>query len=89
MEAIFSAWGRILSGYVPALSIEITKECPLRCPGCYAYGNDHLGGDITLREVSDYKGQELVDNVIALVDRLRPLHVSIATSFCHQPATDR
>jgi organic radical activating enzyme len=77
MEAIFSAWGRILNGYSPALSIEITKECPLRCPGCYAYGDDHLGGDITLRQVSDYKGQELVDNVIALVDRLRPLHVSI------------
>jgi MoaA/NifB/PqqE/SkfB family radical SAM enzyme len=77
MEAIFSAWGRILTGYTPALSIEITKECPLRCPGCYAYGDDHLGGDITLREVSDFKGQALVDNVIALVDRLRPLHVSI------------
>jgi MoaA/NifB/PqqE/SkfB family radical SAM enzyme len=77
MEAILSAWGRILNGYSPALSIEITKECPLRCPGCYAYGDDHLGGDVTLRQVSDYKGQELIDNVIALVDRLRPLHVSI------------
>jgi MoaA/NifB/PqqE/SkfB family radical SAM enzyme len=77
MEAIFSAWGRILTGYSPALSIEITKECPLRCPGCYAYGDDHLGGDITLREVSDFKGQALIDNVLALVDRLRPLHVSI------------
>jgi MoaA/NifB/PqqE/SkfB family radical SAM enzyme len=77
MEAIFSAWGRILTGYTPALSIEITKECPLRCPGCYAYGDDHLGGDVTLREVSDFKGQALIDNVLALVDRLRPLHVSI------------
>ncbi len=77
MEAILSAWGRILNGYAPALSIEITKECPLRCPGCYAYGDDHLGGEVTLRQVSDYKGQELVDNVIALVDRLRLLHVSI------------
>jgi MoaA/NifB/PqqE/SkfB family radical SAM enzyme len=77
MEAILSAWGRILTGYAPALSIEITKECPLRCPGCYAYGDDHLGGEMTLREVSDYKGQALVDKVIELVDRLRPLHVSI------------
>lgn len=77
MEAIFSAWGRILAGYKPSLSIEITRECPLRCPGCYAYGDDHLGGDITLRQVRDYKGQELVDNVLALVDRHRPLHVSI------------
>jgi MoaA/NifB/PqqE/SkfB family radical SAM enzyme len=77
MEAIFAAWGRILTGYVPALSIEITKECPLRCPGCYAYGDDHLGGELTLREVRDYKGQELIDGVLGLVDRLRPLHVSI------------
>jgi MoaA/NifB/PqqE/SkfB family radical SAM enzyme len=77
MEAIFAAWGRILTGYAPALSIEITKECPLRCPGCYAYGDDHLGGELTLREVRDFKGQELIDGVLGLVDRLRPLHVSI------------
>src|SRR4051794_7879171 len=77
MEAIFSAWGRILAGYTPALSIEITRECPLRCPGCYANGDDHLGGDVTLRDVRDFKGQELIDGVIALVDRHRPLHVSI------------
>lgn len=77
MEGIISAWGRILSGYTPALSIEITRECPLRCPGCYAYGDDHLGGDITLREVRDFKGQELIDGVLALVEKHRPLHVSI------------
>jgi MoaA/NifB/PqqE/SkfB family radical SAM enzyme len=77
MEGIFAAWGRILTGYTPALSIEITRECPLHCPGCYAYGDDHLGGELTLRTVRDFKGQELVDNVIALVDRHRPLHVSI------------
>jgi MoaA/NifB/PqqE/SkfB family radical SAM enzyme len=77
MEAIFAAWGRILTGYAPALSIEITKECPLHCPGCYAYGDDHLGGDVTLRDVRDFKGQELIDGVVGLVDRLRPLHVSI------------
>jgi MoaA/NifB/PqqE/SkfB family radical SAM enzyme len=77
MEGIFSAWGRILTGYSPALSIEITRECPLRCPGCYAYGDDHLGGDLTLRQVRDFKGQELIDGVLALVDRHRPLHVSI------------
>ena len=77
MEGIFSAWGRILGGYTPALSIEITRECPLRCPGCYAYGDDHLGGDITLRDVRDFKGQALVDGVMALVDRHKPLHVSI------------
>ena len=77
MEGLIAAWGRILTGYTPAVSIEITRECPLHCPGCYAYGDDHLGGEITLREVRDFKGQELVDRVIALVDRLRPLHLSI------------
>jgi MoaA/NifB/PqqE/SkfB family radical SAM enzyme len=77
LEGIFSAWGRILTGYAPALSIELTRECPLRCPGCYAYGDDHLGGEMTLREVRDFKGQELIDGVLALVDRHRPLHVSI------------
>src|SRR3954452_11469253 len=77
MEWIIPAWGRILTGYAPALSIEITRECPLRCPGCYAYGDDHLGGDLTLREVRDFKGQELIDGVMSLVDTHRPLHVSI------------
>jgi MoaA/NifB/PqqE/SkfB family radical SAM enzyme len=77
MNGIIPAWGRILAGYVPALSIEITRECPLHCPGCYAYGDDHLGGEKTLREVRDFKGQELIDGVMALVDRHKPLHVSI------------
>jgi MoaA/NifB/PqqE/SkfB family radical SAM enzyme len=77
MEAIFAAWGRILTGYIPALSIEITRECPLRCPGCYAYGDEHLGGGVTLRQLRDFKGQELVDRFMDVVDRHRPLHVSI------------
>jgi sulfatase maturation enzyme AslB (radical SAM superfamily) len=74
---IVQAWGRILKGTAPNLSIEITKECPLRCPGCYAYGDEHLGGDVTLRGLSDYKGAELVDRFMALIDRHNPLHVSI------------
>jgi MoaA/NifB/PqqE/SkfB family radical SAM enzyme len=77
MNRIFSSWGRILAGYSPALSIEITRECPLRCPGCYAYGDDHLGGVTTLRELRDYKGQALIDGIHALVTRHKPLHVSI------------
>lgn len=77
MEGIIAAWGRILTGYAPSLSIEITRECPLRCPGCYAFGDDHLGGDVTLREVSDFKGQALIDGVLDLVDKHKPLHLSI------------
>ena len=77
MDGIFTSWGRILRGYAPSLSIEITRECPLRCPGCYAYGDDHLGGTTTLRQVRDFKGQELIDGVLGLVERHRPLHLSI------------
>lgn len=77
MEGILTAWGKILRGIAPNLSIEITRECPLRCPGCYAYGDAHLGGAVTLRQVSDFKGQELIDRVLALVDEHQPIHVSI------------
>src|SRR5574339_180742 len=77
MEGVFTAWGRILGGYRPALSVEITRECPLRCPGCYAYGDEHLGGDVTLRQVSDYKGEELVHRFMALIDEHKPIHVSV------------
>lgn len=74
---ILHAWGKILRGEQPTLSIEITKECPLRCPGCYAYEDAHLGGGATLRGLSDFKGQALIDGVLEVVDRLKPLHLSI------------
>jgi MoaA/NifB/PqqE/SkfB family radical SAM enzyme len=74
---VIRAWGRILAGYHPNLSIEITRECPLRCPGCYAYGDEHLGGGVTLRGLSDYKGDALVERFMALVDAHRPMHLSI------------
>ena len=77
MEGIIRAWGKILAGRRPNLSIEITRECPLRCPGCYAYGDEHLGGGQTLRTLTDRKGQELIDGILDVIDRLRPLHVSL------------
>ena len=77
MEGLITAWGKILRGYRPSLSIEITRECPLRCPGCYAYGDEHLGGEVTLRQVTDYKGQDLVDRVLAIVSDENPIHVSL------------
>jgi MoaA/NifB/PqqE/SkfB family radical SAM enzyme len=74
---IIRAWGKILRGEHPSLSIEITRECPLKCPGCYAYDDAHLGGGVTLRELNDRRGQQLVDGVLEVVDRLKPMHLSI------------
>jgi MoaA/NifB/PqqE/SkfB family radical SAM enzyme len=75
--ALLAAWGRVLSGRVPILSIEITRECPLSCPGCYAYGDAHLGGGINLSELSDKRGDELVQGILGIVHRHKPLHVSL------------
>ena len=75
---VLRAWGRILSGRTPSLSIEITRECPLRCPGCYAYEDEHLGiPGITLRQLADFKGSDLVQGVLRVIDEHRPLHVSL------------
>jgi MoaA/NifB/PqqE/SkfB family radical SAM enzyme len=74
---VLRAWLRILAGRWPSLSIEITKECPLRCPGCYAYDAAHLGGTTQLRDLSDYKGDDLVVRVLALIDEYKPVHVSL------------
>jgi MoaA/NifB/PqqE/SkfB family radical SAM enzyme len=72
-----SAAGKILAGRAPILSIEITRECPLSCPGCYAYGDSHLGGGKLLRELNDFRGEALVNGVLDLVRRHRPMHVSL------------
>ena len=74
---VVRAWAKILAGRAPSLSIEITKECPLRCPGCYAFDAAHLGGPMQLRDLSDFKGDDLVVRVLALIDELKPLHVSL------------
>ncbi len=74
---VLNVWKKTLLGRKAALSIEITRECPLRCPGCYAYEDNHLGGQITLRQLSDLRGDELVNGVLALVRKHKPIHVSI------------
>jgi MoaA/NifB/PqqE/SkfB family radical SAM enzyme len=74
---VLHAWATILAGRAPSLSIEITKECPLRCPGCYAFDAAHLGGTMKLRQLSDFKGDELVSKVLAVIDEHKPLHVSL------------
>jgi organic radical activating enzyme len=74
---VLTAWGRILTGRVPLLSIEITRECPLTCPGCYAYGDTHLGSEVTLKQLSDLRGDDLVEGVLGLVRKHKPIHVSL------------
>src|SRR3984893_5816584 len=74
---ILPAWGQVLRGRRPLLSIEITKECPLQCPGCYAYESNHVSLGVGLRQLADYHGQELVDRVLELARQHQPLHISI------------
>lgn len=75
---VLHAWAGILAGRRPSLSIEITRECPLRCPGCYAYDAAHLGGNgVTLRQLADYKEDALVKGVLRVVDQYQPLHLSL------------
>ena len=72
-----TAWGKILRGRIPLLSIEITRECPLSCPGCYAYGDSHLADGAKLVDLTDSKGDELVANILRLVDQHQPIQVSL------------
>jgi MoaA/NifB/PqqE/SkfB family radical SAM enzyme len=76
MKGVLRSWRAILMGRRPAMSIEITRECPLSCPGCYAYNDNHLGEGVGLRDVTDFRGDALVERVLALVRADRPLHVS-------------
>src|ERR1700744_4193061 len=71
---VIQAWKSVLSGRRPSLAIEITRECPLRCPGCYAYEEGHVGG-LSLRQLQDKRGDDLIHGVLALVDEHRPLHL--------------
>jgi MoaA/NifB/PqqE/SkfB family radical SAM enzyme len=78
VSEVLQAWGCILAGRSPSISIELTRECPLRCPGCYAYEDGHLGtSGVTLRQLADFKGGALVQGTLRLVDEHRPLHVSL------------
>src|SRR6201997_2254255 len=76
IKSVLQTWGRTLRGGVPSLSLEITSECPLRCPGCYAYEDGHLG-TTNLRSLSDFKGNDLVERVLGVVRQYKPLHLSI------------
>ncbi len=74
---LLQAWGKLLRGKTPLLSVEVTSDCPLRCAGCYAYADRHVGDHTSLRATDDYRGDELVTRLLALIDRHDPLHVSL------------
>ena len=76
---VMHAWAGILTGRRPPLSIEITRECPLRCPGCYAFDDAHLGGGVTLRGLADYKNDALLQGLLRLVDYHKPLRLSLVS----------
>ena len=80
-----TAWGKILRGRIPLLSIEITRECPLSCPGRYADGDSRLADGAKLVDLTDSKGDELVANILRLVDQHQPLQVSLVGG---EPLTD-
>lgn len=73
---VVRAWGRIVRGYRPILSVEITNRCPLSCPGCYAYQPNHVNG-VALEMLGEHSGQDLVRGILELVARHRPLLVSL------------
>jgi MoaA/NifB/PqqE/SkfB family radical SAM enzyme len=76
-QDVVRAWGRILAGRFPSMSIEITRRCPLSCPGCYAYRDAHLGAAGSLSGLREFAGENLVKGILALVDLHRPLALSI------------
>ena len=71
------AWWRVLSGSVPLLSIEITRECPAELSGMLRLRRqsprqrDHTAG------TSGLPRRCLVEGVLDLVRRHRPMHVSL------------
>jgi MoaA/NifB/PqqE/SkfB family radical SAM enzyme len=71
------SWGKILRGKIPLLSIEITRECPLSCPGCYAYGDQHLGEGKRLADLTDLRGDDLVEAILNTVAHHDPEQVSL------------
>jgi sulfatase maturation enzyme AslB (radical SAM superfamily) len=74
---LLKSWGKLLCGKTPLLSIEVTRECPLSCPGCYAYAEGHAGNGGNLRDMTDFRGDELVSRLLALIEKHDPIHVSL------------
>lgn len=74
---IFPAWKMILEGRRPFLSVEITRRCPLHCPGCYAFEPGHTVADGNGESETDFEGEALIEGILALQRKYRPLHISL------------
>jgi MoaA/NifB/PqqE/SkfB family radical SAM enzyme len=76
-QDLIAAWGKLLRGSTPLLSVEVTRECPLNCPGCYARAELHSGNGDTVRPGRELRGDTLVSAIKELVRRHDPIHVSL------------
>lgn len=72
---LWASWGKLLRGNTPLLSIEVTRECPLHCPGCYARADTHAAG--AAPKTADLRRDDLIAGIGRLVDRHNPIHVSL------------
>jgi len=72
---IVQAWGKILKGEPPSLSIESRVNAP-ECPAV-TRTTTRIWARADLARPERSKGQSLVDGVLEVVDRLKPLHLSI------------
>ena len=50
---------------------------PAALPWVLRLPTDHVGEGIELRQLSDYRGDRLVDEFLKLIEHVRPMHVSI------------
>jgi hypothetical protein len=55
--------GKNIEPHVPILSMDLTRERPLSCPGGCAFWDTHLGG-VTLSVRRGLCGDALVDSVL-------------------------
>lgn len=78
---VIRGWGKILKGERPLLSIEITRECPLRCPGCYELAPQLLDRGIHVQVVTSAFRPPAANwarlrhfNLVVSIDGLQPEH---------------
>ena len=72
MEGIVRSWGRILRGYRRRSRSKSPASARCAAPAATPTATIISAASITLREVRDFKGQALIDGVLALVDRHQP-----------------